>query len=155
AGVQFLVDGAPVGAEDTTAPYSLAFDTTTFANGNHAFAARARDTAGATTTSAAVTALVNNVAPSTGQGQWAGPVVWPAEGVHGHLLPNGKLLLFPHGDLAGMEVHVWDPATNVFTLTPNMRTNIGCSGHAFMPDGRLFVAGGEPESAVGVGIGVV
>ena len=29
AGVQFLLDGAPLGAEDTTAPYELAWDTTT------------------------------------------------------------------------------------------------------------------------------
>jgi hypothetical protein len=29
AGVQFLLDGTPLGAEDTTTPYSVAWDTTT------------------------------------------------------------------------------------------------------------------------------
>ena len=35
AGVQFLLDGAPVGAEDTTSPYSVSWNTTTAANGAH------------------------------------------------------------------------------------------------------------------------
>ena len=34
-GVQFLLDGAALGAEDTTTPYSVNWDTTTAANGNH------------------------------------------------------------------------------------------------------------------------
>jgi hypothetical protein len=63
AGVQFLVDGQPAGAEDTTAPYSVTFDTTTLANGSHTVAARARDAAGNITTSAAVTVTVANALP--------------------------------------------------------------------------------------------
>ena len=43
AGVQFLLDGKPVGAEDTTAPYGISWDSKTVANGSHAIAARARD----------------------------------------------------------------------------------------------------------------
>jgi hypothetical protein len=58
--VQFLVDGNAAGAEDTASPYAVSFNTTTLANGNHTFASRARDAAGNTTTSAAVTAAVNN-----------------------------------------------------------------------------------------------
>ena len=34
-GVQFRVDGANLGAEDTTAPYEASWDTTSAANGNH------------------------------------------------------------------------------------------------------------------------
>lgn len=63
AGVQFLLDGSPLGAEDTTTPYGLSWDTTTTANGPHALAARARDAAGNTTTSADV--LVQVVADPT------------------------------------------------------------------------------------------
>jgi hypothetical protein len=64
AGVQFMVDGAPLGAEDTTAPYAAAWNTTTVADGSHILTAVARDTAGRTTTSAAVTVTVSNtVAP--------------------------------------------------------------------------------------------
>ena len=63
AGVQFLMDGAALGAEDTEAPYSVAFDTTKVANGAHALSARARDAAGNVATSAAVTVTVSNAAP--------------------------------------------------------------------------------------------
>jgi YVTN family beta-propeller protein len=59
AGVQFLVDNAPLGDEDTTAPYSVAWNTTTATNGTHLLTARARDAAGNTTTST-VSVTVNN-----------------------------------------------------------------------------------------------
>ena len=56
AGVQFLVDGTALGAEDTTPDtnsnlYSVSWDTTTATNGSHTLTARARDAAGNTTTS--------------------------------------------------------------------------------------------------------
>ena len=65
AGVQFFVDGAPLGAEDTTAPYATMWDTATVTNGSHALTARARDAAGNITTSATVTVAVANGAGST------------------------------------------------------------------------------------------
>jgi glucose/arabinose dehydrogenase len=64
AGVQFLVDGAPLGAEDTTSPYSIAWDTTTATGGSHALSARARDPAGNTATAAALSVTVDNQAPT-------------------------------------------------------------------------------------------
>jgi Concanavalin A-like lectin/glucanases superfamily/Domain of unknown function (DUF1929)/Bacterial Ig domain/IPT/TIG domain/Kelch motif len=64
AGVQFLLDGAPLGAEDTTSPYSLSWNSATVANGAHTLSARARDAVGNTTTSAAVMVTVSN-APDT------------------------------------------------------------------------------------------
>jgi hypothetical protein len=63
-GVQFKLDGADLGAEDTTAPYSIPWDTTAAANGSHAVTATARDAAGNATTSASVTAIVDNSAPT-------------------------------------------------------------------------------------------
>jgi len=54
AGVQFLLDGVALGSEDTTAPYSVSWNTTTTANGSHSLTARARDAAGNQTTSATV-----------------------------------------------------------------------------------------------------
>src|SRR5206468_1159340 len=59
-GVQFKLDGANLGAENTTAPYSAAWDTTTAGNGTHALTAVARDAAGNTKTSASVSVTVNN-----------------------------------------------------------------------------------------------
>jgi hypothetical protein len=64
AGVQFQVNGANLGAEDTSAPYSVSWNTTTLANGNYTLTAKARDAAGNTTTSAPVAVTVNN-APDT------------------------------------------------------------------------------------------
>src|SRR5262245_34957318 len=57
-GVQFLLDGALLGAEDTTAPYAVSWNTTTATNASHTLTARARDAAGNTTTSDAVTVTV-------------------------------------------------------------------------------------------------
>ncbi len=39
AGVQFLVDGTPLGAEDTSSPYSVSWNTTTATNGSHTLTA--------------------------------------------------------------------------------------------------------------------
>jgi hypothetical protein len=63
-GVQFRVDGANVGAEDTTAPYSVPWNTSSAAAGAHTVSAVARDAAGNVTTSAAVAVAVDNVAPT-------------------------------------------------------------------------------------------
>ena len=61
AGVQFKLDGANLGAEDTTAPYSISWDTTLTPNGSHSLTATARDAAGNTTTSTSVAVTVTNV----------------------------------------------------------------------------------------------
>ena len=96
-------------------------------------------------------------APQDG-GQW-GPVVdWPVVGVHVALLPNGKVLAYDSvGDNATesypVQDHtratVWDPATG--SQTPvNVDTgfNVFCSGLAHLSDGRLFLAGGNKDSAL-------
>src|SRR5678816_3136276 len=44
--VQFLLGGVPLGAEDTTAPYAISWDTNTLPNGLYSISARARDAAG-------------------------------------------------------------------------------------------------------------
>ena len=59
-GVQFLLDGASLGTEDTVSPYSISWDTTSATNGSHTLAARARDAAGNQTTSTAITVNVDN-----------------------------------------------------------------------------------------------
>ena len=45
-GVQFKVDGVNLGAEDTSTPYSVAWNTTSATNGTHTLSAVARDAAG-------------------------------------------------------------------------------------------------------------
>src|SRR3989449_923931 len=60
AGVQFKLDGANLGTEDTSGPYSISWNTTTVSNGTHTLTAIARDAAGNQTTSAVVSVTVNN-----------------------------------------------------------------------------------------------
>ena len=49
-----------IGAEDTTAPYAVSWNTTTVANGPYTLTAVARDAGGNTTTSTIVNVTVNN-----------------------------------------------------------------------------------------------
>ena len=65
-GVQFRVDGNVVGVPDTTAPYSVQWDTRTAANGLHSITAVAQDAAGNSGTSAAVGVTVTNSSGSGG-----------------------------------------------------------------------------------------
>jgi hypothetical protein len=60
AGVQFKLDGVNLGAEDTSAPYAVAWDTTTTENGSHTLTAAARDQLGMRWTSDPVTVTVSN-----------------------------------------------------------------------------------------------
>ena len=62
AGVQFKLDGANLGAEDTGAPYSVVWNTTTIPNGTHTLTAVARDSAGKQTTANSVSVVVSNAA---------------------------------------------------------------------------------------------
>jgi VCBS repeat-containing protein len=60
AGVQFKLDGANLGAEDTSAPYSMSWNTTQVSGGSHSLTAVARDTSNNTTTSSPVAVTVSN-----------------------------------------------------------------------------------------------
>src|SRR5258708_32609288 len=63
ASVQFKLDGANLGALDTSAPYSVSWNTTAKSNGSHTLTAVARDILGVQFTSAPVTVTVNNAPP--------------------------------------------------------------------------------------------
>jgi hypothetical protein len=88
-------------------------------------------------------------------GQW-GPVVdWPVVAVNAALLPNGKVLAYDSiGDQATetypVQDHtratVWDPTTGTQTdVTLSDGFNIFCSGFSFLPNGNLFIAGGNKD----------
>ena len=57
--VQFLLDGAPLGAADSEAPYEVEWVTTASANGAHTISAVARDAAGRETTSTVPVVVTN------------------------------------------------------------------------------------------------
>jgi hypothetical protein len=60
AGVRFRLDGAAIGGEDTSPPYSVALDSTALTDGPHVVTAVARDVAGNTATSAPVSFVASN-----------------------------------------------------------------------------------------------
>jgi Glycosyl hydrolase family 9/Bacterial Ig domain/Cellulase N-terminal ig-like domain len=59
-GVQFKLNGANLGNEDMTTPYTTTIDTTALANGSYTLTAIARDAAGNQTTTSPVSISVNN-----------------------------------------------------------------------------------------------
>src|SRR5688572_24942838 len=64
ASVQFTVDGAAVGSADTSAPFTIQWNSSTVPNGLHAISAVARDAAGNLTAATAVMVDVSNTQPS-------------------------------------------------------------------------------------------
>jgi hypothetical protein len=60
SGVQFLIDGSPLGSLVSSAPYTLAWDTTTATNGSHWLAAQTTGPTGVIGTSAVVAVTVSN-----------------------------------------------------------------------------------------------
>ncbi|MEZ4660715.1 MAG: SdrD B-like domain-containing protein [Caldilineaceae bacterium] len=95
-------------------------------------------------------------------GQWSAVYDWPVMPIHATLLPNGKVLAWdatpddfdpnggippnPHAPTASNTTRatVWDPVTNAhLSVNPDTQSDIFCAGHAFLPDGRLFIASGD------------
>ena len=96
-------------------------------------------------------------------GRW-GPVFGlPNVAIHTSLLPDGKVLFWGRRDDPGdsMNEHsgtpyVWDPVNRTSVATPQPRraddttVNLFCAGHAYLPDGRLLVAGGHITDGDGI-----
>ena len=81
-------------------------------------------------------------------GQWSAAFAWPIVGVHMSVLPDGRLLSWTSNDMDHADntpnVFYWDPANpSAFTQVPNALTDVFCSAHSFLVDGRLLVAGGH------------
>ncbi|MGA2588952.1 MAG: galactose oxidase-like domain-containing protein [Bryobacteraceae bacterium] len=101
-------------------------------------------------------------------GQWSAPFTLANVAIHAHLLPSGKVLYWGRRKEVGSTVFatlnehdcspfVWDPATNTSKPTSNRPAmadgtlvNLFCSGHTFLPDGRLMVTGGHLFDGQGV-----
>ena len=68
--------------------------------------------------------------------------------VHLALLKNEKALLFSGAheklwDWTKGESNLWDPRHPDHSEEPQLNRNLFCSGHCFLPDGRLLVIGGQ------------
>jgi hypothetical protein len=72
-------------------------------------------------------------------GRWSAPTNWPHVAIHAHLLPNGQVMTY--GRMTGTPT-LWAPETGVFTSL-SRPADFFCSGHTFLPDGRLIVTGGH------------
>jgi hypothetical protein len=148
-GVQFLVNGALSGAEATTQPYAMVWNTTGLKAGAYTIEAVARDAAGNTKKSAAIS--VNVVAPTAAAvvGQWSAAFSWPIVGVHQVMLRTGEVLSFEQTFAGG--AYLWNPTTGQFTHVP-VGTNTFCAGHALLADGRVLVVGGHSVDHVGLNV---
>jgi glycerophosphoryl diester phosphodiesterase len=78
--VQFQLDGANLGTADTTAPYSVDWDTTTATNGTHTLRAIATNSSSLQTTSSEVSVTVNNVIPTPPSVSMTGPAAGTVSG---------------------------------------------------------------------------
>jgi hypothetical protein len=103
-------------------------------------------------------AEVEILGETTNLGQWSQIEFLPDIPVHISLLPSRKLLFWgrdKEGDRGPdsiddadghCDTYLWDMSkvdgNERFVKIPNDRTNLFCSGHSFLPNGDLFVAGG-------------
>jgi len=91
-------------------------------------------------------------------GQWSSVITLPIVAIHMHLLPNGKVFLFQDDDKpnerkgGSTKAYIWDVNTDVRTSVENTTKNVFCSGHAFLPDGRLLIAGGHTDQGDNYGL---
>jgi len=93
--------------------------------------------------------------PEARLGQWSAVMTSvPIVQVHVHLLPSGKVLSWGGPAEATSSTYTWDPATGAFTVV-SAPSQLFCAGHSFLPDGRLFVAGGHISDGQGTsGLGL-
>jgi galactose oxidase len=131
----------------------------TFLHGND-------DTSTATTVEAAAQAapFTFTVESSAVRGLWGPVFQLPNVAIHTHVLPNRLVLMWGRRDKReqSLDVHectpfLWNPATGKVTQTPQplaadgtTKVNLFCSGHAFLPDGRLLVVGGHWKDSEGL-----
>jgi hypothetical protein len=97
-------------------------------------------------------------------GQWSSVYNWPQVAINLDLLPDGKILSYADDDDADYhrtgkrgpgfsKAYVTDiqpdSPPGASTYVPNNTTDLFCSGDAYMPDGRMLVAGGHISDGVG------
>src|SRR5216684_204341 len=118
----------------------------------------------ANSTSPAVSAAAPISTDPASIGAWTHIPDWSVVAVHTVLLPSGRVLFWPRYNASGdfiptgregsktPQAWIWDPtkpvgATGRFINIPNSNTNLFCSGHALMPDGRVLIIGGHDSNA--------
>jgi hypothetical protein len=82
-------------------------------------------------------------------GKWQGPIDWPLVAVHGVLQPTGQVLVWDGFAAAVNSERLWDPVTGTFSSAATA-TNLFCSAHLSLPDGKTLVLGGHVKPYVGL-----
>jgi chitodextrinase len=151
AGVQFVLDGNPLGAEVLTPPFTTPWNTSASTNGSHTLWGVARDAAGNLTTSSQLTVTVANIAgtdPAT-VGEWGAVMNWPLIAIHATLLNNGMVLMWDDHTTDG-GAYLYNPQSGAFLSIPYSSVNLFCAGTVAEPDGTTLVVGGHTATYFGV-----
>jgi hypothetical protein len=102
------------------------------------------------------TVTINALPPEATTGKWDAPVDWAIVPLHAHLLPTGKVLAWGKFEFNGTMAmpRLWDPTVGPPSTARMIQvdTMLFCSGHAFLPDGRLMVSGGHKADDRGLDV---
>jgi hypothetical protein len=137
AGVQFLLDGAALGAEVTVSPYTMTWNTTAASNGAHTLAARARDTSNNLATSASVGVTVSNPPPSA---PVVDALVWADQAT-----AQSSIISPAFSTTAPSELLLAFIATDYLSGTNTTVTSVTGAGLAWALVGRTNVQAGTSE----------
>jgi len=92
------------------------------------------------------------------KGRFEPPAPFPGDApvmIHASVLPDGKVLFWGRDKevqgtketifdlVSSSKARLWDPVTGGVEMVDNLTTNLFCSGHSLLPNGRLFVSGGH------------
>src|SRR5258708_8643155 len=159
------VNGVPGGGVTMTLSGAASATATSDSSGNYSFGGLANGAytitpthSGYTFTPASQNVTINGASisginfNSSGNqsviGQWSSVMSWPIVSLNAVLMKTGKVLVYDRPS-AGPTAQVWDPVANTFTNVPNNTTDLFCSGHSEMSDGRVLVIGGHGASDAG------
>ena len=93
-------------------------------------------------------------------GTWSEFATWNIVPVHISLMPDGRVLFWSRDKTADgnnavgktnayvwnpNSTSIWNPTLGTRTLFSNNTTNLFCTGHSFLPDGRLLITGGHAD----------
>lgn len=80
-------------------------------------------------------------------GAWGDAIPIPIVAIHADLLPSGQVLIWDRDDAAPgpQPPYLFDPIREVATAIADPGHDLFCSGHSYLPDGRLLVTGGHDE----------
>ncbi|GAB4577547.1 MAG: hypothetical protein Fur0022_02780 [Anaerolineales bacterium] len=86
------------------------------------------------------------------EGYWSDPIPLPVIPIHASLLPTGDVMIWDRGDYGysyDRQPRLLNISTGQVISTAEIYYELFCAGHAFLEDGRLFIAGGHIADSTG------